>query len=230
MTPKAYEQLSLLERVLYHEIFDGQDQDIPRAVPYSLIQNVRHSGWICTIDGRMLNPDYFHLAPLAHHLDFEESSEDTALKVGDRVRVVSAQNGFKLGLTGEIIESALAAQGNYYAVQIDGDTFPFGFQPNQLEKVNETGPGDRAEVPIKTFMDEEIFDGQAGDAIASPSAIASKFGEYWIEHQYKTIKGKQYGPYIVQRWRDENGRKRSRYLGKAPTTDGESSQQQQSAL
>ena len=160
MTPKAYEQLSLLERVLYHEIFDGQDQDTPRAVPYSLIQNVRHSGWICTIDGRMLNPDYFHLAPLTHHLDFEGSREDTPLKV----------------------------------------------------------------------IDDEIFDGQDQDAIASPSAIASKFGEYWIEHQYKTIKGKQYGPYIVKRWRDENGRKRSRYLGKAPTVDGDGSQQQKSTL
>jgi hypothetical protein len=45
--------------------------------------------------------------------------------------------------------------------------------------------------------------------------VISVFGEYWIELVYKKINGKSYGPYRVQRWRDGQGRKRSKYLGKA---------------
>lgn len=70
----------------------------------------------------------------------------------------------------------------------------------------------------------ESFDGQHQDKPIVPlrkkdkwwveKAPPAKFGEYWMEYQYKTIKGKTYGPYLVQRWRDENGKKRSRYLGK----------------
>jgi hypothetical protein len=54
-----------------------------------------------------------------------------------------------------------------------------------------------------------------GQDQASEPPTKSKFGEFWIEEVYKKRSGKTYGPYRVQRWRDENGKKRSRYLGKA---------------
>jgi hypothetical protein len=44
----------------------------------------------------------------------------------------------------------------------------------------------------------------------------------WIERVYKTVGGKQYGPYYYERWRDEKGVKRSKYRGKTiGDTDGD---------
>lgn len=56
--------------------------------------------------------------------------------------------------------------------------------------------------------------GDGGDA-AAPQSLRGKHGEYWVEEVWKTVNGKKYGPYRYKRWRDENGRKRSKYLGKA---------------
>lgn len=58
----------------------------------------------------------------------------------------------------------------------------------------------------KAEQDLESFGGQD-----------KKAAKFWIESRYKTIKGKQYGPYKIKRWRDENGRKRSQSLGKPQT-------------
>lgn len=49
----------------------------------------------------------------------------------------------------------------------------------------------------------------------APQILRGSHGEYWIEEVYKTVNGKQYGPYRYKRWRDASGRKRSHYLGKA---------------
>jgi hypothetical protein len=66
---KSYDQLSLLERVLLAECFSEQvSADNPQPVGYRLIADIRHTGWICTLDDRMLNPDYYFPAPLIHHL------------------------------------------------------------------------------------------------------------------------------------------------------------------
>jgi hypothetical protein len=75
-------------------------------------------------------------------------------------------------------------------------------------------------LPTKT---EDSFGGQHQDeppplkfgGQGQDKEVVSVFGEYWIELIYKTIKGVTYGPYRYQRWRDAQGRKRSRYLGKA---------------
>jgi hypothetical protein len=63
------------------------------------------------------------------------------------------------------------------------------------------------------------FGGQDQDGLqlSKETPTVSVFGEYWIEYVYKTINGITYGPYRLQRWRDGEGRKRSRYLGKPPT-------------
>lgn len=73
---------------------------------------------------------------------------------------------------------------------------------------------------VKTLIDSDSqpFGGQDQDDADLGLPTKSKFGEYWIERVYKTVQGKKYGPYLVKRWRDKDGKKRSRYLGKAPDT------------
>jgi hypothetical protein len=178
MKPKSYDQISLLEKVLYYESFGGQDQDTyPRFVPYSVILNIRPTGWICTIDDRMLNPKYYYPAPLAHHLDSIEGTK----------QAIARQ------------DSELAAP----------ETSINSFS---TQYIDDTQPG----LPTKKTRS---FGGQAGyiNVALDDNPTESKWGYYWIEHVYKTVKGVTYGPYRVKRWRDENGRKRSRYLGKVPT-------------
>ena len=48
---------------------------------------------------------------------------------------------------------------------------------------------------------------------------AYRVGSVWLELKYipDSATGKTYGPYIYGRWR-EGQRKRSRYIGKAPTS------------
>lgn len=166
---KSYDQLSLLERVLLTECFGGQDPaDHPQPVGYSLIVGIRHTGWICTLDDRMLNPDYYFAAPLCHHLDGIEGEPET-------------------------IENSCSE------IVIDDSNLVL-----PAKKPSVFGGQDQvAAPPLK-------FGGQAQDG-----QVISVFGEYWIELVYKTIKGIKYGPYRYQRWRDAQGRKRSRYLGKA---------------
>jgi len=49
------------------------------------------------------------------------------------------------------------------------------------------------------------------------SAPVGRVGSVWLEMKYirDAASGKQYGPYLYGRWRDA-GRKRSKYIGKAP--------------
>jgi Protein of unknown function (DUF1678) len=178
MNPRSYDQLSLLERVLYSECFGGQDQDAyPQPVPYSLIADIRHSGWICTIDDRMLNPDYYYPAPLAHHLDSIEETKPH-------------QPGLPTKNSDSDPQSGLPTK--------NSDSDPQSGLPTK-----------------KTRCDRNPLRQQNQPSDENPTE--SKWGEYWIEYAYKTVKGVSYGPYRVQRWRDETGRKRSKYLGKPPT-------------
>jgi hypothetical protein len=191
MNPKSYDQLSLLERVLYTECFGGQDQDsYPKPVPYSLILNIRHTGWICTLDERMLNPNYYYPAPLAHYLDSIEGE-----KTGDRV-LNSCQE------TSETPINSLPTK------IIDEPNLDLPTKKPALKNLE-----------IRTHDQTSSFGGQAQDSLQlnKETPTTSVFGEFWIEKVHKKINGKTYGPYLVQRWRDEQGRKRSRYLGKAPT-------------
>ena len=157
----TYDQLTLFERILYHDVFDGQDQD----------------------DGDRPHFEY-----------------------GDRVRGQATRGG-------GIVEGVIVSLGHKYAQLddlYDGKTI-------YLDRAELLSPG-----LSHQKKDAESFDGQDQDTEQSnnhqidSTLTESKFGEYWVEQQYKTIKGKTYGPYLVQRWRDENGKKRSRYLGKAP--------------
>jgi hypothetical protein len=178
MNPRSYDQLSLLEKVLYHEAIHSEGYECyRRPVPYSCIADIRHSGWICTISGEMLHPYYYYPAPLAHHLGSIEETES-----GDRTPDSSKE-------TPETPINSLPVKriDDTHLVLPTKKTSSFGGQ-DQVE--NDTSP----EKPTE-----------------------SKWGEYWIEYAYKTIKGVSYGPYRIQRWRDEEGRKRSRYLGKPPT-------------
>lgn len=191
MNPKSYDQLSLLERVLYTEHFGGQDQDTyPRPVPYSLIKSIRHTGWICTIDDRMLNPDYYCPAPVAHPLDYIDEQE-TGVRAPDLFK-----NWAKTTL------KSLPTK------HIDGDCLGLPTKKKRSKKIDS---------PPKN--EPSSFGGQAQDAhkLNSETPAVSVFGVFWIEFSYKKIKGKRYGPYLVKRWRDDKGCKRSRYLGKAPT-------------
>jgi hypothetical protein len=178
MNPRSYDQLSLLEQFLYSECFSELHRDKwPKPVPYSYISEIRHTGWICTTNFRMLNPDFYYPAPLAHHLGSIEEQKPVDFTVD------SCNDSVKKPLNSLPIK------------RIDA--------PHLVLPTKKTSS----------------FGGQDQEASAEPdeNPIASKFGEYWIEYVYKTIKGVTYGPYRVQRWRDEQGRKRSRYLGKPPT-------------
>jgi hypothetical protein len=178
MNPRNYDQLSLLEKLLYSECFSELHRDKwPKPVPYSYISEIRHTGWICTLDDRMLNPDYYYPAPLAHHLDSIEEPKPVDFIVD------SCNTSVKKPLN------------SFSAQSIDA--------PHLVLPTKKTSS----------------FGGQDQDGLQSnkETPTASVFGEYWIEYVYKTIKGVSYGPYRLQRWRDEQGRKRSRYLGKPPT-------------
>jgi hypothetical protein len=74
----------------------------------------------------------------------------------------------------------------------------------------------KSENADQTLMgnDSQSFGGQNQESNHLVLPTKSKFGEYWIERVYKIVQGKKYGPYLVQRWRDQDGKKRSRYLGK----------------
>lgn len=47
-----------------------------------------------------------------------------------------------------------------------------------------------------------------------PKAIEIDSSHHWVEEKFIERQGKRYGPYLYKRWR-ENGRLKSRYLGKA---------------
>jgi hypothetical protein len=178
----SYDQLSLLERVLLTECFGGQDPAVyPQPVSYSLIAGIRHTGWICTLDDRMLNPDYYFPAPLVHHLDGIEGKKEGDCGDCDRA------------------ETAQAPINPLDEDYLDVDVLVL---PNK-NKTSFGGQDQAAAPPLK-------FGGQDQDGHP-----VSAFGEYWIELVYKKIKGVTYGPYRYQRWRDKQGRKRSKYLGKA---------------
>lgn len=178
----TYDKLTLFEKVLYHEAFDGQDQDDGDLIPigYAEIDSFCGAGWFYCRDGLHYNPLFYHPAPLMDESD-------------------SASNDVEV--SNEIAESIENSLPDFFKRGIEG-----GDRPQSAHQ--------------KT--DPESFGGQHQDAAQSndrqidQTPTQSKFGEYWIEQQYKTIKGKTYGPYLVQRWRDKNGKKRSRYLGKAP--------------
>jgi hypothetical protein len=191
MKPRFYDQLSLFEKVLYHECFNVEPTiAAPVPVPYSAIASVRHSGWICTVDDRILNHDFYHPAPLVHHLDIIEGKKP--------------------------IESK----------PVKCDAREKKLLPCEPQKRIEADPSDlptKRDAPVCHFShtadDAAPFGGQdqEGLQLNKETPTASVFGEFWIETVYKTIKEKTYGPYLVKRWRDETGRKRSQYLGKAPT-------------
>jgi hypothetical protein len=177
MKPRSYDQLSLLERVLYTECFGGQEEDsCPQPLPYSLILNIRPTGWICTIDDRMLNPEYYYPAPLAHHLDSIEGTNQAIARQKDKL--AASETPINSLPTKRIDDPHL--------VLPTKKTASFGGQDQEDLQLNKE------------------------------TLTTSVFGEFWIEIVYKKIKGVTYGPYRVKRWRDENGRKRSRYLGKPP--------------
>lgn len=177
----TYDQLTLLGKVLYHEAFDGQDQDdsdgglIP--IGYAEIECFCGAGWFYCRDGLHRNPLFYHPAPL---MDESNSASNDVVAINN---------------SPETLDNSLP---DFSKSGIEG-----GDRPQSAHQ--------------KT--DGNLFGGQDQDKIsdkALQSVTKSVFGEYWVEKNYKTIRGKTYGPYLVQRWRDENGKKRSRYLGKAP--------------
>jgi hypothetical protein len=191
MKPRTYEQLSLFEKVLYHECFNVEPTRTALVpVPYSAIVSVRHSGWICTVDDRLLNPDFYHPAPLAFynpHLDEPQTSYPVSHEPQETLKTP----------INPCPESSIDDKTHDLPTKRDAPVRHFSHT---------------AEVAAP-------FGGQDQDSsqLHKEKPTASVFGEFWIETVYKKVQEKTYGPYLVKRWRDETGRKRSQYLGKAPT-------------
>jgi hypothetical protein len=178
MKPKSYDELSPLEKSLYHEAIHSEGYRFyRRPVPYSYIEDIRDAGWICTISGEMLHPYYYYPAPLAHHLDSIEGTNQAIARQEDKLAALEPPIN---SLPTKRID-------DHPLVLLTKKTASFGGQDQDNVQLSKETP------------------------------TTSVFGEFWIEIVYKKIKGQTYGPYRVKRWRDENGRKRSRYLGKAPT-------------
>lgn len=86
-----------------------------------------------------------------------------------------------------------------------------GFEPDLVHSVTLLPGHGRARPDMLEIIDLPL------DAVSINEQTASiQKSNHWIELVYKTINGKRYGPYKLKRWRDENGKKRSQYIGKTP--------------
>ena len=73
----------------------------------------------------------------------------------------------------------------------------------------------RAEIDLLLPMREALASARA--SFAMPARVTNSAPHGWIETRFIERNGKTYGPYQYERFRDEQGIKRSRYLGKVVT-------------
>ena len=73
----------------------------------------------------------------------------------------------------------------------------------------------RAELDLLLPMREALASARV--SFAMPVRVTNSAAHGWIETRYIERNGKTYGPYQYERFRDEQGIKRSRYLGKVVT-------------
>jgi hypothetical protein len=85
--------------------------------------------------------------------------------VGDRVRVISCSTAEFIDQVGTIVDSESAAKGNYFAVQLEGKSFPFGFLPQELQLADMTACLQAEAFAIGDRVQHQKSDCMAGEIV-----------------------------------------------------------------